>query len=61
MSPSFGLDQLHVYAHPAPAALHAAFEHVAHIELTPDLLEIDRLAFVCEGCAPADDEGPGDA
>ena len=31
----FGLDQLHVDAHPVAAALDAAFEHVAHIESRP--------------------------
>jgi hypothetical protein len=36
-------DQLNVNAHPIFAALDAAFEHVAHVEVAPDSLEIGRL------------------
>ena len=61
MRSGLGLDQLHVDAHAASAALHAAFEDVAHVELAPDLFEIDGPALVGEGRAPADDERARDA
>jgi hypothetical protein len=32
----------------AAIALYAALQHIAHVEIAPDLLEIDRLAFVSE-------------
>ena len=44
-------DELHVDAHAGPNTLHAAFEDVAHIELAPDLPEIDRLVLVEEAHA----------
>ena len=56
-----GFDELHVDAHAVFRALHAAFEYVAHVEFSSDLLEIDRLALVGEGRRAADDEGAGDA
>ena len=48
MAAGLGLDQLHIDAHPIPAALDAAFEHVAHVQLAADLPEVGRLAFVGE-------------
>jgi hypothetical protein len=39
-------DELHVDAHAGAAALHAAFEHVTHVEVAADLLEINRLALI---------------
>ena len=56
-----GVDQLHVDAHAVSAALHAAFEHIAHVELAADLLQVDGLALVGEGGVAADDEGAGNA
>jgi hypothetical protein len=44
MRAGFGVDRLHVDAHSVAAALHAAFEHVAHVELAANLLQVDRLA-----------------
>ena len=56
MIAALGVDQLHVDAHAISAALDAAFEHVADVELAPDLFEIDRLALVGEGGVAADHE-----
>jgi hypothetical protein len=41
-------DELDVDAHAGPNTLHAAFEDIAHIELAPNLLQVDRLARVEE-------------
>ena len=50
-------DQLHVDAHSLAAALDAAFEHVAHPKLAPDLPRVGRLALVGECGVARDDEG----
>jgi hypothetical protein len=50
----FGVDELHVDAHTGSAALHAAFEDVADVQLAPDRLHIEPLAFVGEGRVPGD-------
>ena len=52
-----GVDQLHVDAHAVAAALNAAFQHVADVQLAPDLLQVDRLALVGERRVAGDDEG----
>ena len=39
----FGVDELHVDAHAVSAALDAALEDVADVQLAPDLLQIDGL------------------
>ena len=36
MGAALGVDQLHVDAHAGAAALHAAFEHIAHVQFAPD-------------------------
>jgi hypothetical protein len=61
MLAGFDIDQLHVDAQPAAAALHAAFQHVAHIEIPADLLQIGGLALVGERGAAPDHESAGDA
>ena len=55
------LDQLHVDPHALAAALDAALEHVAHVEVAPDLANVDWLAPIGEGRVPGDDEGARDA
>ena len=55
----FGVDQLHVDAHAVSAALYAAFEHVAHVEIAADLLNVSGLALVRKGGVAADDERAG--
>ena len=53
MTAEFGVDELHIDAHAASAALDAAFQHIAELQLTADLLQIDGLALVGErGVAP---------
>ena len=42
MIPGFGVDQLHVDAHAVSAALNAALEDIADIQLAPDCLHIVR-------------------
>ena len=55
------VDQLRGDAHPTAGLAHRAFEHIAHAELAPDLLHIDRLALVGEARIAGDDEEPADA
>ena len=52
----FGVDELNVDAHAASAALNAALEDIADIQLAPDLLQIDVLALVGEGRVAPDHE-----
>jgi hypothetical protein len=54
----FGVDELHVDTHATSAALDAALQHIAHIQLAPDRLHIERLAFVGEGRIAGDHDGP---
>ena len=54
--PGLGLDELRGDADTITGLAHAAFEHIAHAELAPDLLHLDGLAPVGEariasGCA----------
>ena len=49
MAPGLGVDQLHVDAHPIAAALHAAFEHIANVEVAPDLFQVGDLALEGKG------------
>jgi hypothetical protein len=60
MTGRFGFKELDIDAHPVAAALHAAFEHVAHVEFAADLPDIGGLAFVGERCAASDDNGASD-
>ena len=43
LTAGFGVDQLDVDAHAVPRALHAALEHIANVDLAPDLPEIGRF------------------
>jgi hypothetical protein len=56
MIAALSVDKLDVDPHSIRRALDASFEHVAHVELAPDLFEIDRLAFVTEGGVSADNQ-----
>ena len=56
MIAGFGVDKLHVDAHAVTAALDAALEHVADVQLAADLLQIGGLAFVGEGGVAPDYE-----
>ena len=53
---SFSVDQLRVDANTIAAALHTAFEDVAHVELASDLLHVRGLAFVGERRVACDDQ-----
>jgi hypothetical protein len=44
----FGVDELDVDAHAVSAALDAALEDTADVQLAPDRLCLERLALVCE-------------
>src|SRR5216684_6136691 len=56
-----GIDQLRGDAHSLARLAHRTFEHIPDTELAPDLLHIDRLAFVGETRIAGDDEEPADA
>ncbi len=43
---SSGIDKLHVYPKPISATLYRAFEHVADVQLPPDLPYIDGFTLV---------------
>ena len=56
MRPSFSVDELRRYPH-APARLaHAAFQDIAHAQLSADLPDVDRLAFVGKARIAGDHE-----
>ena len=44
-----GVDQLGRDSNPLARALNAAFEHIAHAELSPDLLRADPLSLIGKG------------
>ncbi len=46
MTARLGVDELHVDAHAVSAALDAALEDIADIQLAPDRLYVERLAFL---------------
>src|SRR5271166_1046398 len=53
----FGVDELHVEAHAVSAALNAALEDIADVQLAPDRLHVERLAFVGERRIAGDHDG----
>src|SRR5271165_6696145 len=55
MTARFGVNELHVEAHAVSAALHAALEDIADVQLAPDRLRVERLAFVGERRIAGDD------
>src|SRR6266478_3319530 len=55
-----GIDQLPGDAHPRSRFANRALENIAHAELAPDLLHIDRLALVGKARIVGDDEEPAD-
>src|SRR5262249_17979313 len=58
---ALGLDQLAGDAHPTCRPAHAAFEHVAHAELAPDLADVGGFPLVGKARIARDDEQPLDA
>ncbi len=61
MTAGLGVDELHVDAHAVSAALNAALEDIADVQLAPDLLQIDGLALVSEGGVAPDHERAANA
>ena len=57
MIAGFGVDELDVDAHAVSAALNAALEDIADVQLAPDLSSHRRLALVGERRIAADHEG----
>ena len=55
------IDELAGDPHPLARLAHAAFEHVAHAQLAPDLLHVDRPALVGEAGVARDHEQPAHA
>ena len=55
-----GVDELDIDAHAISAALDAALENIADVQLAADLLRVRGLAFVCESRVAGDDEGAAD-
>ena len=56
----FGLDQLHIDVHAIAGLLHAAFEHIADVQLARDLRQIFRGTAVARGGSPRNDAQPAD-
>ena len=56
-----GINKLPSDAHAFRRFAYAAFEHIAHAKLAPNLLHIDRPTLVGEGRIARDDEQPLDA
>ena len=54
----FGVDELHIDAHAVSAALNAALEDIADVQLAPDRLHVERLALVGERRVAGDHEAP---
>src|SRR5262249_41355293 len=60
MIAALGVDELNVHAHAGFAALYAALEDLANVQLAADLLQVDGLALVREGGVAPDYEGAAD-
>jgi hypothetical protein len=56
MIASLRVDQLHIDAHAVSAALNAALEHIAYVQIAPDLLQVDGFALVSESGVASDHE-----
>ena len=61
MVAGLGVDELHVDAHAVSAALDAAFEDIADVQLAADLFQIDGFALVGEGGVAPDHERAANA
>ncbi len=61
MIAGFGVDELDVDAHAVSAALNAALEDIADVQLAPDLLQIDGFALVGESRVAPDHERASNA
>jgi hypothetical protein len=61
MRAGLGIYELDVDAQPITGALNAALQYVAHVQITPDRLQIDVFSLVAEGSVASDHERTGDA
>jgi len=61
MTARFSVDELDVDAHASAAALNAALEDIADVQLAPDRLHVQQLAFVGERRVAGDDVGAANA
>ena len=57
MGTALGVDKLDVDAHAVSAALDAAIEDIADVQLAPDRLHVERLSFIGEGRIAGDHDG----
>src|SRR5436190_11390994 len=55
-----GIDELSGNAHPIACLADRTFENISDAEFTPNLLHVDRSAFVGEARIPSDDKEPFD-
>ena len=55
------VDELDIDAQPIAGALNAALQHITHVQLAPDLLQIDMFSLVGESSVAPDHERAGDA
>ena len=60
MTAGLGVDELHVDAHAISAALNAALEDIANIQVAADGLHVERLALVSESRVAGDHDGAPD-
>src|SRR5271166_5486393 len=60
MRVGLGIDQLDIDAYLATRATDASFQHIAHAELTADLLRIYRLVSIGKGSIARDHEHVGE-
>src|ERR1700733_9376232 len=61
MIAGFDVYQLRVDPKPVAATLHRTFEHIADVQLTPDLLHVDSFALEGERRVARDHERASDA
>ncbi len=60
MVAGLSVDELDIDAQTIAAALHRAFEHIAHPKIAADLLHVDMFAFVSESRVSGDYERAAD-
>ena len=60
MTASLGVDELHVDAHAVSAALNAALEDIANVQVAADRLHVERLALVGERRVAGDHDRAAD-
>ena len=56
MTAALRVNELRIYAHSLAAPLHASLKRIAHVQLAPDLRDVESLAPISERGVPRDDE-----